>query len=185
MRRPTVPADTLQLPSSESQEDPSTTYRLRHDRCAAELVIRMHRIPVVLIRLRIIAADLRLTEPGCAASAATPSEPAGGLLSAQIAATPLFTSIPFTRRWAMRSIPRAEPLTLTATLPTARVQPKPGPVDATVTAADRRWPLRLDARLAHLDQESAVLALAGAVGPNPATILSPQVGIEAAAEFAR
>jgi len=180
-----VPADTLQVPTSESQEDPSTTYRLRHDRCAAELVIRILRIPLVRIRLRIIAAELRLTEPGCAASAATPSEPAGGILSAQIAATPLFTSIPLVRRPILRSIPRTEPLTLTATLPTARVQPKPASVDATVTAADRSWPLRLDVRLAHLDQESAVLALAGAVGPNPATDLSPQVGIEAAAEFAR
>jgi hypothetical protein len=180
-----VPADTLHLPTPESREDPSTTYRLRHDRSAAELVIRMRRIPLVRIRLRIIAADLRLTEPDQAAGTATPSEPASGLLTAQIAAKPLFTSIPFVRHRILRSIPRTEPLTLTATLPTARVQPEPVVVDATVTAADRSWPLRLDIRLAHLDHESAVLAVAGAVGGGPRTILSPQVGIEAAAEFLR
>jgi len=166
-------AETLVLPPEHIRGP----YELVQGRCVAELVVRVVRIPVLWVRLRVISARLDLPDlPAADADA--------GRLVAEVAAKPVFASLPFPRRWALRSLPRAARIQLTASgLPRlgagASVR-----VPATVSAAGRSWSVALQLRVACVDERGVVLAAYGPVTRSGrARALDRFLFVDAAAEF--
>lgn len=166
-------AETLVLPP---EHDPGP-YELVQGRCVAELVVRVLRIRVLWIRLRVISARLDLPDlPANDADA--------GRLVAEVAAKPVFASLPFPRRWALRSLPRTARIQLTASgLPRleAGITTR---VSATVSAPGQNWSLALQLRVARADEGSVVLAASGPVTRSGrARALDRFLFVDAAAEF--
>ena len=175
-------AETLVLPPEHIRGP----YELVQGRCVAELVVRVLRIPLLWVRLRVISARLDLSDrPDLpAADADADADAVGGRLVAEVAAKPVFASLPFPRRWALRSLPRAARIQLTASgLPRlgagASVR-----VPATVSAAGRSWSVALQLRVAYADEGSVVLAAYGPVTRSGrARALDRFLFVDAAAEF--
>jgi len=164
-------AETLVLPP----EHAPGPYELVQGRCVAELVVRVLRIPLLWVRLRVISARLDLPD--------LPATDAGRLV-AEVAAKPVFASLPFPRRWALRSLPRTARIQLTASgLP--RLAPGAAArVPATASAPGQSWSLALQLRLACVDERGVVLAAYGPVTRSGrARALDRFLFVDAAAEF--
>ena len=175
-------AETLVLPPARDPDvPPAGTYELVQGRCVAELVVRVLRIPVLWVRLRVISARLDLPD-----LPATDADADGGRLVAEIAAKPVFASLPFPRRWALRSLPRTARIQLTASGLPRLVPGVAARVPATVSAPGQSWSASLQLRLACADESSVVLAACGPVSRSGrARALDRFLFVDAAAEFVR
>ncbi len=163
-------ADTL------VQATPATTGEYQHvpGKCVLDLVVRALRIPLVRVRLRVISAMVELGDTGRA-----------GLLVAEIASKPLFGNLPFSRRWALASVPRPVRIRVSAELPAPDIG-RAVRIPATAAAGARTWAVSLDVRSVFVDEDSIVLAVRGRVARPPGVLLlASHLFVDAAAEFVR
>ena len=177
-------AETLVLPP----EHIPGPYELVQGRCVAELVVRVLRIPVLWVRLRVISARLDLPDRPYlpATDADADADAVAGRLVAEVAAKPVFASLPFPRRWALRSLPRTARIQLTASGLPRLVPGVAARVPATVSAPGQSWSVSLHLRLACVDESSVVLAACGPVSRSGrARALDRFLFVDAAAEFVR
>lgn len=166
--------DVLTAPLETALLEPARRYSLIGGRCAADVVATAAGIAWWRARLDVTDVQLDL--------GAAPS------LVARVGTRSRFTSIPFTRRRIVRSVPTDELLTLTVSeLPGApELSMRAATAYGQVTIADRTWVVSVALRLVANEGDRLVLALTGTiVRDEAAPLVVPHLGFDAAAELVR
>jgi hypothetical protein len=168
-------ATKILLRASEATEQGAGVVARRFEvdltKCVVEVVFRMFGLNLWRVRLRPIAAQLRL-------------QPYGGSLSAHVAVKPLFASIPLSLGRFLPKAPRDERITVViGELPTFSA---PGTVEADglVSVGNDSWVVPFALRCIFIDDQHIVVAITGTV-PQRSDGVVPMtpIRIDAAAEF--
>jgi hypothetical protein len=163
-------------------------YEVALDRCAVEAVLRVAGLAIWRVRLRTIAARLRLpaADGPDEAHARNASSADRGSFSAHFSVKPLYASIPMTLDWFLPSTPRWQRITVVVAEFPPIDAPQTVEVNAVISTADDSWTVPLQFRFVAVEPERLIAAITGVVGRRPNTPFhKTPVHIDAAAEFTR
>jgi hypothetical protein len=181
-------ADTVALPRIEGDDRGAAvplagTWDLDLDRCALEVTYAVLGRTGWRARLRPVEARIRFGVAGRDADGGAVSSQ-HLRLSAAVAARPAYASLPATRGWFLRNTSRRDLIRVSGTAfpDTTGV----AYADARITAGATHWAAVLAVRFTPMDEDRAIVAVAGVLAGRPeALVPGALTRVEMAAEFVR